>query len=243
MLNPAHSPNFSRTFAALCLVAGPVLLLVSGLVAPTWSEDPNAYLDAIAASGNANIVGAFLFLVGVILTIGGLIGVLHLTRGKHVTVAQVGAGMMIVGALFGNWFYAAILETTAARPGLDRGQMIALFDQAEQSPWGIVGFLSYLVGIVLGSIVLAVGLLLRRAAPVWAPIALIASTVVGYFSGDSFLLSLVSFALLVVGFAGVAWRMLTLTDEQWAQWQPLPDAPRRTRRSMTTEEPAGPALA
>ncbi len=246
MLNPTDSRNFSRTFCALNLVLGPLLLLIAGFVGPAYIEDDNAWFDAAAAAGSAIVLSSVIFLFGILFLVAGLVGVIHLTRGRTVTVAQVGASLMIFGAVIGgSWFLAAVLETTAAQgAGLDREQMISLFDQAEESPWLGLMFVSFLGGIVLGSIVLAVGLLLRRAAPVWAPVAIIASTVLGFLAEDNMLLSHVSFALLVVGFAGVAWRIWQLTDEQWAQWQPLPEpGNRRGRRTADVDEPAPPAMA
>lgn len=239
MLKLTDSRNFSRTFCALCLIVGPVLFIVANLVLPPFTEDDNAYFDAVAASPSSHVLGTLAFLAGAILLIAGLIGVIHLTRGRTVTVAQVGAALMIFGAVFANWFAVAVLELTAAQgAGLDRDQMISLFNQAEESPWLVVTFVSFLVGIVLGSTVLAVGLLLRRAAPVWAPVAIIASTIGNFLAEDSLLLTQLSFALLAVGFAGVAWRMLTLTDEQWAQWQPLPEPARRSRSTAAATEGA-----
>jgi hypothetical protein len=76
---------------------------------------------------------------------------------------------------------------------------------------------------------------------VWVPIALLLSVAVSFLPWNapppgtyqwrtsSQAVAVVSSALLGAALVGLALRILSLPDEAWARWQPLPDAPRRRR--------------
>jgi len=76
---------------------------------------------------------------------------------------------------------------------------------------------------------------------VWVPIALLLYTAFSFLPANapppgtyqwrtsSQAIAVVSSALLGAALVGLALRILSLPDEAWARWQPLPDAPRRRR--------------
>ena len=100
--------------------------------------------------------------------------------------------------------------------------MAALLGRIEEGVGGTVFFAVFGPGIVPGLLLLALALFLRRAVPVWGPVALVLSVVVGFFP-DNRAASAVEFALLLAGTAAIAWRILRLSDEEWERWQPLPE--------------------
>jgi hypothetical protein len=222
MPNLKDSRNLSRTVPAVCLVLFPVLFLAGDLIQGPDPGNTRAGLDQVAANPTPFLVGILCYMLGSALSIGGMVGVLHLLRGPGLTVGQVGATLLILGSVVtAGWFGFGVLFVVAATgPGLDRAQMAALFDAAEGSAGGTVLFVGFLVGIVLGQLLLAVGLLLRRAVPIWVPIVLVASGVLSFVVSGGYLAAIADVALLAAT-AGIAWRMFSLTDEQWAgQWQP-----------------------
>ena len=239
MLKINDSVEFSRTSAALSLVLAALCFLAASVVETAWASDPRAYLDEIAAAPNRYQASGALNALGSTAGVFGLIGVLHLLRARRVTLGQVGAGLVIMGwvLLAGHWLI--VLVETAGAQG-DPNRALELLTTASESPWGALLSVAGL-GLILGPVLLAVGLWTRRATPVWVPIALLLYTAVSFLPANSpppgtyqwrtssQAIALVSSALLAAALVGLALRILSLPDEAWARWQPLPDAPLRRR--------------
>jgi hypothetical protein len=79
---------------------------------------------------------------------------------------------------------------------------------------------------------------------VWVPALLVIQVVTEFVGSWSHLGSTISFVLLAIVQGAIGVKILSLSDEQWAQWQVLPDRERRSRRSAAqpTESP-GPVVA
>jgi hypothetical protein len=76
----------------------------------------------------------------------------------------------------------------------------------------------FVVGIVLGSILLAVALFRRRIVPLWSPVLLIVAIVVGFF-GESAVVSALSFLVLGAALYPLAMKIWRLGDDQWKHWE------------------------
>lgn len=226
----ADTRTLSRTFPAVCLVLFPLLFLAGDLLFGNDPPDTAAGLDGLAADPGPLQLGYLSYLLGSVLAVWGMVAILHLLRGPGGLVGQVGAGLIMLGVVVSAAFYGIfpLFVTAATTPGLEQDQMVALFDGAEAAG-GLVPtvlFVGFLLGLVGGPLVLAVGLWLRRAVPVWALIALAVSAVLPAVA-DGLLFYVTGTVLLLAAMAAVAYRILTLTDEQWAQASPLPErAPR-----------------
>lgn len=241
MLEIDNSVGFSRTAAAVSLVLGALFFLAASLVEPAWAFDERTYFAEIAAAPNRYQASGVLNALGSTATVFGLVGVLHLLRGRRVTLGQLGAGLVIMGSvlLAGHWL--VVLVETAGAQG-DPGRALELLTAASQSPWAVLVAVGGLGSTLLGPVLLAVGLRTRRAAPVWVPIALVLYAAVPFFPSDgpppgtyqwrssSQASAVVSSVLLGAALVGLARRILSLPDEAWARWQPLPDAPGSRRR-------------
>jgi hypothetical protein len=240
MLKINDSVEFSRTSAAVSLVLGALCFLAASLVDPAWAPDERAYLAEVAAASNRYRASAVLNALASTATVFGLVGVLHLLRGRRVTLGQLGAGLVIMSwVLVGGHWLINLVETAGAQVDPDR--VLKLLTTASESPWGALVYAGDFVGFILGPVLLAVGLWTRRATPVWVPIALLLSVAVSFLPGNapppgtyqwrtsSQAVAVVSSALLGAALVGLALRILSLPDEAWARWQPLPDAPRRRR--------------
>ncbi len=109
-------------------------------------------------------------------------------------------------------FAVAFAEETALR-----NQIADAFD--DSSAWVLIVVLAvFLIGALIGTIVLGVGLLRARIVPVWAAMALIAGPVVSVLANAVFdmkALDLVATGLMLVGFAAVAWVVRLASDEEW----------------------------
>ena len=197
-------------------------------------------MKEIAAASNRYQASGVLNALGSTATVFGMVGVLHLLRGRRVTLGQLGAGLVIMGSvlLAGHWLLV-LVETAGAQVGPD--QALELLTTAQESPWAALVAVGGL-GQILGWVLMAMGLWTRRATRVWVPVALLLSTVLTLLPANtpppdaygwrtsSQAIAVIYSALLGAALVGLALRILSLPDEAWARWQPLPDAARRHRR-------------
>jgi hypothetical protein len=227
------SPGFSRRLAVFGLVAAPVLFALSSAVEPAWSDDAGTYLAEVADHQSRHAAWGGLFALGALVLLPGLLGTTRLLRGPRGAVGQVGAVALAVSALLVGGLVLAISVTEIAMvdAAADRAQMVALYEKTQDLTFATVVFgILWFGGILLATLVLAVGLLLRRIVPFWSPLLL-----VGWLASTIALPdvwgSVVGAVLLLGAFAPLAHRMATLTDEEWARWQPLESAERRAASS------------
>lgn len=216
MLMISDQRNFTRTLAGLSLVAAPLFLLASVLVGPHLSDDGAERMSEIAANEGRHVAGHYLLLLGAWTFVPALIGLCRVFRGPRVTLGQAGASVLLVGwistiALFGLGAY----EHEAVRPTLDRAQMSQLADHvagsAVMTPLIAVTFV---VGIAIGSLVVAWSLWRRRFVPFWAPAALVVWTILDVIANDTST-SAIAAAFLLVGLGAVGLRLLSMSDEEW----------------------------
>ena len=237
----SDSRTTSRLLAAIGLVVGPLLWLASTAVSPAWADDGAAYLADVASSPTRHVLSGGLFLLGSVVILPGLIGTAHLLRSRRVTVGQIGAYLIAIGALAAGGFalVLSVVEAAMVDAAANRAEMVALSDRGEESIAAIIGFVGFFfVGLVGGTLLLAVGLVTRRAVPIWSPVLLVAGIVVLFALGDGPVGSALGMAVLAAGFAAVAWRILNVKNEEWERWVVLPE---RARRGARPADELGPA--
>ncbi len=241
MLDLKDSRNFSRTLGGIGLIVGPLLWMLSSALSPAWADDGAEYLAEVATAPNRHVVSGGVFLIGSIVALPGLVGAAHLLQARRVTVGQIGAYLLAVGGLVAGGFVLVInaMEAAMVDQAANRAEMVALSDRGEESIAALVGFLGmFLVGFVGGIVLLAIGLWTRRAVPIWSPLLLVASIGALFALGESRLGSVMGMAVLLAGLAPIAWKMLSLSDEEWERWQVLPDRGRQPARAGDELRPA-----
>ena len=216
MLRLSDERNFTRTLAGLSLIVAPLLLLLGNLIDPGGSDKAAERLTEIADNEARYVAAGYLLLVGAWAFVPGLIGLWRLLGGARVTLGQVGAGLVLIGVVTTIAFFGfGVYEYEAAQPGLDRAQMARLADNVEE-PAGIAIplLIVFLVGMVIGSLIVAWSLWRRRAVPPWSPAAIVVGSILNFFA-DNAVVSAIAFALLLVGFGWVGLRLLSMSDEEW----------------------------
>jgi hypothetical protein len=217
----ADQRTFVRTLAGVSLIAAPLLLLASTLIGPNLSDDGARRLSQIADNDARYVASRYLLVLGAWAFVPGLLGLSRLFRGPRVTLGQVGAALVLLGwistiAFFGLGAY----EHEAARPSLDRTVMGHLVDRVSDSgvliPFIVVTFV---VGIALGSLIVAWSLWRRRIVRAWASAALVAWTVLDIVA-DSTAVSALALVFLLLGFGAVGLKLLSAPNDEW-------DAPAR----------------
>jgi hypothetical protein len=228
------APAFSRRLAAFSLIAAPILLLAGFALEPAWNDDASAYLAEIAGNETRHGIWAGLFALATIVLLPGLLGTARLLRGPRGAIGQIGAVALGVSAVVIGGIVLAISVTEIAMVDAtaDRAQMAALYDRTQEVTEGTIVFgVVWFGGFVLGTLILAVGLLLRRVVPFWSPLLLVGWMAAAFFL-EGRVGTLVGSLLLLGALAPIAHRIASLSDEEWARWQPLPASPRHARAAM-----------
>lgn len=211
MPHTAHEHTPGRALAGWSLIVAPALLLLANAIDPAGSDQAAARLPEIADHPGRYLAAAYLYMAAALVFVPGLLALGRLVGGARVTAGQVGAGLLLIGTLTtiafaGFGFY----EYEAARSGLDPVQMAQLVDRVENAAVAGPLVVVFLLGVVVGSLMVAWSLWRRRFAAGWSPAAIVAGTVLN-FVADRPLVSAVACALQLVGFGWVGVRLLSAT--------------------------------
>lgn len=220
MLKIWDAANFRRTLTALCLIGAPLFFAGAELLAPPQVDNnPNAMLANLAQYHDRQYISTLLGIAAAILFIPMVFGLIHMLSERGVVLGHLGGGLMLLGNMTSTVLSGLNLALWAmSAPGVDRAAMAVPLNQIGQSP--VLGLL--ITGhdiFALGMVLLGIGLWRARVAPRWAGICIVLAVIVdiagGIALGDSMITSVLSDALLIVGFGGVAWELLTVSDEKW----------------------------
>ena len=236
----SDSRRLSRTLAAVGLIAGPVLLLLSTLADPAWSDDSAEYLAEVADDKGLYILAGVLGSLGSLVLIPGMLGVARLFRERRVTLGQIGATLVTIG-LIGLTAILAFNGFDIALADLDdRAAAVAVYDDIDENAAVVVYFVTiFFIGLILGSILLAIALFRRRIVPIWSPILLIVSALIGFIGPEEQVGSILSSVVLVAALFPLAQRIWGLSDDEWERWE-LPLAGETSRPAAPPPPPPPP---
>ena len=214
---PSEERDLARTLAGWSLIIAPALLLLWNAIDPASSDKAAERLTQIADNGPRFIIAGYLSVIGVWAFIPGLIGLWRLFEGsRRITLGQVGAGLMLIGLVTTIAFFGfGVYEYEAAQPGYNAAQMAKLADNVEAPAAVAIPLLVvFLVGVVLGSLVVAWSLWRSKVVPVWSPIAIVIGTILNFIA-DNPALSATAWAFTLVGFGWVGVRLLSMSADDW----------------------------
>jgi len=223
------SLSSARKVLAGCLVVPPVLWAVSSLVGPNTGNgsstaDQLKDLHKIAAHKGAYVAANIMFLLGAMIFLIATYGIVHVYRGRKVGVGQIAGGLIAIAMSvffmfygFGITEYEMINHAEFQTPGTQ--QVFArLLHFGQSSGPGTIVFIAFLLGIVVGPILLGIAMIRRRNVPLWAGILTIATGPIGFVASGKVGNAIFQLVLLaaLTPLALLIWRM---SDEDW-------DAPR-----------------
>ena len=215
MLKINNANNFRRTAFGLCLVAGPLVALIGGLITP-WEESDTtaAYLTALTESPAWAQASAVLLYFGYLLMAVGVFGMLHLLRRRAVVLGHVAGALAIWGwvslpGMLSVDFYDLSLGESA-----DRGAAVAISDRAGEYTGAAVMGVSVLLGIV-GLLLLVVALWRAGFVPLWSPAVLFAGTAASFVLPPGALSFTIGTAAWLLTLGHVGLKMLRMSDEEW----------------------------
>lgn len=237
------SLSTARKVLASCLVVPPVLWAVSSLVGPSTGNSSSVHsqlkdLNKIATHKSAYVISNIMFLVGAAVFLVATYGIVHVYRGRKVGVGQVAGGLIAIAMSVFFMFYGfgitqyEMINHAQFQNVASRLQFAQLLHFSQNSGPGTIVFIAFILGIVLGPILLGVAMIRRRNVPLWAGILVILTGPVGFFVNGK-VGNAVFQVVLLVALAPLALLIWRMSDEEW-------DAPReiagaRQDRGVTAE--------
>lgn len=216
---PRDLRHFWRFLLAFVAPVGAAAIATGRFLMPYYTADDNAtILDKVAAHlGTVNAL-LWLYVIGVLLLLPGVFAVVVVTR-RSVPVLTAWAAILSILA------YTAALASpntdllayVAGNEGVDRAASLALMDGITSHPaTGVLaGF--FVIGHIVGTVLLGLALLRSRMAPSWMAYGLMVSQPLHL---TAVLLSnryvdLVGWGLTAVGFLGASLALLRMRDDEF----------------------------
>jgi len=212
----------SRWFAALILPIGPAAVALLRYVLPYDTvDDPATMTSKLMADPGGTSLMLWLGFVAMLTLVPGAYFVGRLIHTRVPLLTALSLVLVVPGYLVLPWMASSDAFTwSAGQAGLDSASIA----KAVELPHGSVSLAGvvFVVGHVLGTILLGSALWRSRMVPRWSAVAVAVSQpihVVAAIVVVSHTLDLFGWGLQAAGFAAVGWAILRLRDDQW---QPLP---------------------
>lgn len=221
---PADIRRPSRWLAALLIPVGPAAVAMLRLLLPyTTVDEPAEVVAAVMADPNAQSLVLWLALVAILTLVPGVLWVGRLTRRHAPRLTAAALLLLVPGYLALSWITAGdLLLWAGADKGVDAGTLTALY--SVMHPTSAVAAGLFVLGHVIGTIILGVALWRSRRIPRWAALLTIVSQplhVVAAVVLASPPLDLLAWGMNAIGFATAAVAILGTADHEWD----LPPAP------------------
>ena len=212
----------SRWVAALILPIGPaaVALLRYFLPYNTTDDLPTA-TDKILGNLDRSSAVIWLAYIAILTLVPAAYSVGHLTRRSTPWLTAIALGLVVPGYLSLPWTASSDLFIwSGGTAGLDPASIIKAAEVTHGS-MNVAG-LVFVVGHVIGTILLGIAMWRSRIVGRWAAVAVMVSQPIHFVAAvivPSHSLDLFGWGLQAVGFAAVGWAILRMTNDEW---QPLP---------------------
>ena len=216
MLKINNASSFRRSIAGLCLILGPVLIGVGGQVQPGPDVEGPLYLDAVAASPGMAEMSVLLNYLGFLVFAVGVIGAIHIVRGKGVVLAHIGGLLAVAGLISLTALSVTSLYDIAIAQNAPREIGVPIYNAPESYTTAIVLLALALFGTAIGLVILSAALWRAGFMPVWLwPLVLVAFVLIFAEPVGFQISSLIASLLLigVFGFAGV--KLIRMSDREW----------------------------
>lgn len=179
----------TRTLLAAGLAIGPTVFAVGDTLRRVVDADTGSSPTRITAAVHSHpglwLAAALLEVVAPLLVLPGLAALVVVAQGRGRRTTVVGASLLAVGQVAGVGHAVAYFAPYAlfAEAGTSPSELRAI-DRASES-WPVLAALIvlFMVGLVVGTLVLFVGLRMAGRVPVWAVVAALLFVVLGGTAG------------------------------------------------------------
>lgn len=204
-----------RLFAGICMIAAPLVVGVTYLIAPRLSRDAVEYLTALAAAPGRAQTALVLGMFGIVLFAFVALGLAHLLREEQPWFGQLGAVLAITGLVLFAMGQGALLAAIESAQ-LDVASAAVVWDNVMSSPT-MVAAIAGVVAAGIGFLALALGLVLARTAPLWTSYGLGLGTivlVVGILASST-VWAVAAAAVLFLALVPLGYELIAEPDAAW----------------------------
>jgi hypothetical protein len=212
-----------RLLAAALLPVPAVAVAVLRLVWPAFSApDTAGTLAAIAKHPAAQEAVIWLGMVMALTMVPAVLAAARLARRRRPTLAMIAAGVNLIAYLGAAPLFAGdLMAQVAARPEFDQARLAPYLDAVSAHPASIVGSGAFVLGHILGMILLGAALWRARVIPPWGglllalsqPVHLVAAIILPSRALDV----IGGWGMTTVGFTLVSLAILRMRDDDWDQ--------------------------
>lgn len=173
----------SMLLGAASLVAGNLLMLANQPADDTFS----ATFDVVSGRPGMWLAASVLALAGPIVWLPGVLACPSAAPGRGRSLSVAGSLLLFTGLTAGVGHFALFFGVlgAAAGGGLSAGSTQALVMAEDGYRLGTILLVVFLAGLVLGTLLLAFGLRVARAVPVWVPVAAAVFAVTNFLGGTA----------------------------------------------------------
>ncbi len=231
-MNLTNASAFRRTACGLCLLVGPLMLLAATILDPAAGEegdDDKAYLQALKDDPDMAQLSTALWIWGFALVAIGIIGLVHVIRGRGVVLANIGGTLALLGLIM----FVALVTTTVTEInvvehlGVDTADRLS--DDIEDYWVAYVVLIPALLGTFIGFILLGAAIIRSKVVHMAAGILIIVGILLVVLGEGSEPVNILANALLLGGYGMVGLKLLGMKDEEWDGRVPIgggsPEAP------------------
>lgn len=234
--NSTHSlPAYRKlqcAFFAMCLILGPLLMLLSVFLNPDRTVDSNSGSAIIAArmaiGTGLSPVDFFIMVTEVFLLPFGALGMTMLAMRRSPWLASFGGFLSITGFIAFVVFVGQVVQSRLMAQMGGGHQLVTLWNQFNTDPVIAAYLYIFIIGNLIGPLLIGIGLGQTRQIPAWATWALILRVpiqVAGFLTHIGLSVEFVTFGLLLIGSVPIALALLKFSDEKEsvrANEEPMP---------------------
>lgn len=222
--SPTPARDLRRTWrivAAVCIVAGPLLVTVLRVLMPYWTgDDPASSVAAMAEAPGRTAAFVWLSVLCFPFVVGGVLGTAYAVRRFTPRLALIGGGFGFIGLTLASMLGSSdVLMEAMIRDGFDTETTVRAVMLLMDHPSQLLGLLAFVVGHLVGYILLGIAVARSRLVPLWAGAAIVIAQPVHVISAvivPSRALDVIGgWGLTTVGFAVVALAVLRTPDDEW----------------------------
>lgn len=215
---PADLRTAQRWLAALVLPIGPAAIALLRYVLPYDTvDDPVTVAQRVAADPGAQSLVLWLGFVGALTLVPGVLAVARLTRRAAPRTTAAALLLIVPAYLLLAWLTAGdVLLLAGVDAGLDPAVVATVW--SAMHPTAGLSTVVFVVGHVLGTVVLGVALWRADVVPRWAAVATAISQPLHFVAAVvvvSHPLDLAAWGLNAVAFAVVAFAVVRCPDDEW----------------------------
>lgn len=215
---PQFSSLFGPMVVGLAFLIQPVAGLIEHLLDPKSGTVVADHVAAIASNPDSRLASILVGLLATVLFVPVALGLAHLVHPGAPRLGLVGGGLALIGVVGYSAMHGAdiaFLEMVQQKVGPT--QAAHVMEGFEASAGGASVLALFLVGMFLGTLLLALALWRTRAAPRLAATLIIVFLVVDAVGAIAGIkpVNLVAHTLLIVGSGWIGLRVLAMTQEEW----------------------------